>query len=183
MGEALVINGDGADKNTLLEEGIEDADGYICATDSDELNLIYCVIAKSLGAKKTIAVVTRKDYQGLTASMPVDAVVDPNEALANLILRIVHYPKHTLAYSMIENIDAEMLEVVLPEGLPLVGMTLAQLKLQKGVVVSLLARGQQVLVPSGATKLLAGDRVILFALTDIMHEAAKLFGAEDSHEV
>ena len=182
LGEALVINGDGADRNTLLEEGIEDADGYICATDSDELNLIYCVIAKTMGAKKTIAVVTRKDYQQLTASMPVDAVVDPNEALANLILRIVHYPKHTLAYSMIENIDAEMLEVVLPEGLPLVGMTLAELKLQKGVVVALLARGEQVLVPSGATRLLAGDRVILFALTDMMHDAAKLFGADDNHE-
>ena len=178
LGEALVLNGDGADRKMLAEEGIEDADGYICATDSDELNLIYCALAKRMGAKKTIAVVKRKDYQNLTECMPVDAIVDPNEALANLILRVVHYPRHTLACSMIEDINAEMLEVVLPENLDLIGKTLAEIKLQKGVVIALLARGERVLVPSGATQLLAGDRVILFALTSMMPDAAKLFGAD-----
>ena len=178
LGEALVLNGDGADRKMLTEEGIEDADGYICATDSDELNLIYCALAKRMGAKKTIAVVKRKDYQNLTECMPVDAVVDPNEALANLILRVVHYPRHTLAFSMIEDINAEMLEVVLSENVALVGKTLAELRLQKGVVIALLARGERVLVPSGSTQLLAGDRVILFALTSMMPEAAKMFGAD-----
>ena len=178
LGEALVLNGDGADSKMLMEEGIEDADGYICATDSDELNLIYCALAKRMGAKKTIAVVKRKDYQNLTECMPVDAIVDPNEALANLILRVVHYPRHTLAFSMIEDINAEMLEVVLSENVELVGKTLAELKLQKGVVIALLARGERVLVPSGATQLLAGDRVILFALTSMMPEAARMFGAD-----
>ena len=178
LGEALVINADGADKTMLTEEGIEDADGYICATDSDELNLIYCALAKKMGAKKTIAVVKRKDYQNLTDCMPVDAIVDPNESLANLILRVVHYPRHTLAFSMIETIDAEMLEVVLHEDVELVGKTLAQIKLKKGVVVALLGRGERILVPTGATQLLAGDRVILFALTSMMPQAAKLFGAD-----
>lgn len=178
LGEALVLNGDGADEKMLAEEGIDNADGYICATDSDELNLIYCALAKRMGAKKTIAVVKRKDYQNLTDCMPVDAIVDPNEALANLILRVVHYPRHTLAFSMIEDIDAEMLEVVLHENIELIGKTLAELKLQKGVVVALLRRGEEVLVPTGATQLLAGDRVILFALTSMMPDAAKLFGAD-----
>lgn len=178
LGEALVINADGADKLMLSEEGIDEADGYICATDLDELNLIYCAIAKRMGAKKTIAIVKRKDYQEMTQCMPVDAIVDPNEALANLILRFVHYPKHTRAFSMIEKINAEMLEVVLPENIDLIGKTLAQIKLKKGVVVALLKRGDNVFVPFGSTQLLAGDRVILFALTEMMPEAARLFGAE-----
>ncbi|MBQ7220448.1 MAG: Trk system potassium transporter TrkA [Synergistaceae bacterium] len=184
LGEALVLNCDGADRKVLAEEGIADSDCYICATDSDELNLIYCALAKNMGAKKTIAVVKRKDYQNLTECMPVDAIVDPNEALANLILRVVHYPRHTLAFSMIEDIDAEMLEVVLSDKVGLVGKTLMELKLQKGVVVALLARGERVLVPTGATQLLAGDRVILFALTSMMPDAAKMFGAdmESKHE-
>ena len=177
FGEALILNADGADKNVLSEEGIEDADGYVCATDSDELNLIYSVIAKKMGAKKTIAVVKRKDYQELTQHIPVDAIVDPNDALASLILRVVHYPTHTRAFSIIEKINAEMLEVVMPENNALIGKTLAELKLQKGVVVALLGRDDKVLVPTGATKLLAGDHVILFALTSMMPEAAKLFSA------
>ena len=178
LGEALVLNGDGIDKKMLSDEGIEEADAYICATDSDELNLIYSAMAKKMGAKKTIAIVKRKDYQELTQIMPVDVIVDPNEALANLILRVVHYPRHTKAFSIIERINAEMLEVVLHEDNELLGKTLAQIKLQKGVVVALLGRGDKVLVPTGSTQLLAGDRVILFALTSMMPEAAKLFGAE-----
>lgn len=182
FGEALVLNIDGADKKALTEEGIEEADGYICATDSDELNLIYSAMAKRMGAKKTIAIVKRKDYQEMTECMPVDAIVDPNEALANVILRVVHYPGHTLAFSMIERINAEMLEVVLPGDISLIGKTLAQIKLQKGAVVALIGRGDKVLVPTGATQMLAGDHVILFALTEMMPETAKLFGAKLSHE-
>ena len=178
LGEALVLNCDGIDKKVLSDEGIEDADAYIAATDSDELNLIYSSIAKLMGAKKTIAIVKRKEYQELTKATPVDAIVDPNDALANLILRVVHYPRHTKAFSIIERINAEMLEVILHEDNELIGKTLAQIKLQKGVVVALLGRGDKVLVPTGATQLLADDRVILFALTSMMPEAAKLFGAE-----
>ena len=178
LGEALVLNCDGIDKKVLSDEGIEDADAYIAATDSDEINLIYSSIAKLMGAKKTIAIVKRKDYQELTKATPVDAIVDPNDALANLILRVVHYPRHTKAFSIIERINAEMLEVILHEDNELIGKTLAQIKLQKGVVVALLGRGDKVLVPTGATQLLADDRVILFALTSMMPEAAKLFGAE-----
>ncbi|MBQ9418932.1 MAG: Trk system potassium transporter TrkA [Synergistaceae bacterium] len=178
LGEALVLNCDGIDRKVLGDEGIEEADAYVCATDSDELNLIYSAMAKGMGAKKTIAIVKRKDYQELTQSMPVDVIVDPNEALANLILRVVHYPRHTKAFSIIERINAEMLEVVLHADNELIGKTLAQIKLKKGVVVVLLGRGERVLVPTGATELLAEDRVILFSLTSMMPEAAKLFGAE-----
>ena len=180
LGEALVLCGDGADSRMLVEEGIDGAEGYICATDSDELNLIYCALAKKLGAKKTIAVVTRKDYQNLTDCMPVDAIVDPNDALANLMLRIVHYPQHTLAYTMIEKIDAEMLEVVLPGNAEVTGKSLMELRLKKGVVVALIGRGESVIVPDGRTVMTEGDRVILFALSSMMPEAARLFGAESA---
>ena len=129
LGEALVLNCDGIDKKVLSDEGIEEADAYVAATDSDELNLIYSSIAKLMGAKKTIAIAKRKEYQALTQAMPVDAIVDPNEALANLILRVVHYPRHTKAFSIIERINAEMLEVVLHEGNELIGKTLTQIKL------------------------------------------------------
>ena len=178
FGDALVINTDGADSRTLDEEGIDGADAYVCATDSDEVNMIYCALAKKMGAKKTIAVVKRKDYQSLIGSVPVDAIVDPNASLANVILKYVRYKNHALAYSMMENIGAEMLEVVLSEDVPLCGKTLAQIKLKKGAVVALIGRKNEILVPDGSTYLLAGDHVILFALTDMMPETAKLFGAE-----
>ncbi|MBR1671604.1 MAG: Trk system potassium transporter TrkA [Fretibacterium sp.] len=178
LGGALVLNGDGADPALLREEGIDEADGYVCATESDELNLVYAALAKSMGVGKSIAVVRRKLYEDLPDLMPVDAVVNPNEALASVILRMIRYPGHTRALSVIEKIDAEMLEVVLPEGNRLTGRPLAGLGLPKGVLVALMGRGNRVLVPTGATQMQAGDHLILFASTALMREAAELFSEE-----
>ncbi len=175
LGEALVLNGDGADKKLLSDEGIEEADGYVCATDSDEINLIYAGLAKKMGVKKSIAIIKQKRYQDLSEKLEI-ATVDPNEALASLILRVVHYPGHSRALSIIEEINAEMLEFIMPENNELTGKTLAELKLQKGVLLALMARENKIIVPTGATKLLAGDNVILFASSDLMRKAAELFG-------
>lgn len=178
FGEALILNIDGADKKSLLEEGIDGADAYICATDSDELNMIYCVMAKEMGAQKTIAVVKRSDYQSIAGIMGISSAVNTNTSLANVILQYVRYKDHALAYTMVDGINAEMLEVLLPDNAPVNGRTLADIKLGKGAVVALIGRGDDVLLPAGNTKLLTGDHVILFALADIMPKTAELFGAE-----
>ena len=174
LGEALVIWGDGAEKGLLNDEGIANADGYVSATDSDELNLIYAALAKKLGVKKSIAVVKQKRYQVLAESLDI-AIVNPNEALAALILRMVHYPGHTRALSIIEKINAEMLELVMPENNKLTGRPLMSLNLPRGVIIALMERGEKILVPDGSTQLLPGDHVILFASTDLMRQTAELF--------
>ena len=174
-GDVIVLNGDGADKNLLSEEGISDADGFVCATESDEVNLVYAAIAKSMGARKSIAVVRRRQYQEMTDLMPVDAVVDPNEALASVILSTIRYPGHTRALSVIEKINAEMVEIVLPRNHPLEGKPLFELKLPKGVLLALIGRRKSIFVPTGATTLEAGDRIILFASTELMPETVALF--------
>lgn len=178
FGEALVLPADGADKRILLEEGIESSSAYICATDLDELNMIYCVIAKELGAQKTIAVVKRSDYQAIAGTMGISSAVNTNTSLANVILQYVRYGDHALAYTMVDAIKAEMLEVVLPSDAPVTGRTLAEIRLGKGTVVALIGRGDEVLLPAGNTKLCENDHVILFALSKMMPSTAKLFGAE-----
>ena len=178
FGEALILNIDGADKKSLIEEGIDGADAYICATDSDELNMIYCVMAKEMGAQKTIAVVKRSDYQSIASVMGISSAVNTNTSLANVILQYVRYKDHALAYTMVDGINAEMIEVLLPDNAPVKGRTLADIKLGKGAVVALIGRGDEVLLPAGNTKLMTGDHVILFALADIMPKTAELFGAE-----
>ena len=180
LGEALILNGDGADEALLREEGISEADGYVCTTESDEVNLIYATIAKSLGVHKSIAVVRKRRYLNMPDLMPVDAVVDPNEALASVILRYIRYPGHTRALSIIEEIDAEMLELVLPEAHKLIGISLADLGLPKGVLVALIGRGQRVFPPSGLTELQAGDHLILFASTSLMREAVNFFDGDEA---
>jgi trk system potassium uptake protein TrkA len=108
--------------------------------------------------------------------IPIDAVVDPNEALASVILRYIRYPGSSKALSIIEKIDAEMLEVALPEGHPVEGVALSELRTPKGVLVALVGREKGVFVPDGATRLKGGDHVILFASTAQMPTAAEFFG-------
>ena len=178
FGEALVLAADGADKRVLTEEGIEGCSAYISATNSDELNMIYCVMAKEMGAQKTIAVVKRADYQSIAGAMGISSAVNTNTSLANVMLQYVRYENHALAYMMVDKIKAEMLEVELPPEAPVTGHTLAEIRLGKGAVVALIGRGEEVLLPAGNTKLTENDHVILFALSEIMPGTAKLFGAE-----
>ena len=178
FGKDLVLNIDGSDRRALHDEGIEGADAYICATSSDELNMIYCAMARRMGARRTIAVVRRRDYSEVASDMGISAAVDTYASLSNVILQYVKYQSHALAYSMIDRINAEMLEVSLRKDVSVVGHTLAELKLRKGAVVALIGRGDEILIPGGATELREGDRVILFAVSDIMNDTAELFGAE-----
>ena len=171
----LFLHEDGIQREVLQEEGIEEADGYVCVTDSDEVNLVYAAMAKAMGVRKSIAVVRRRLYRDMPKYMPVDAVVDLNEALSSTILRTIRYPGHARALSIIEKIDAEMLEVVLPAKHSRAGIPLSDLGLPKGVLVALLGRGKRVFVPMGSTKLEPGDHLILFASTALMREAVELF--------
>jgi trk system potassium uptake protein TrkA len=119
--------------------------------------------------------VRRRLYQDMPGRMPIDAVVDPNEALAAVILRYIRYPGNSKALSIIEKIDAEMLEVVLSENHALEDRPLSELSIPKGILVALVGRKEKVFVPDGATRLKAGDHVILFASTDKMPVAADFF--------
>ena len=176
LSRTLVLCGDGADENLLRQEGIAEADGFVCATESDEKNLLFAVMGKALGARKTIAVVRRKIYMKLDSYMSVDAIVNPNTALASVILRQVRYPSGSGALSIIEKIDAEMLEVSIPDKSPAIGRPIMNLALPKGILIALIVRRGEVFVPVGATVLQKGDKAIIFATSDLMSEAMDCLG-------
>ena len=134
------------------------------------------VVGKALGARKTIAVVRRKIYMKLDNYMSVDSIVNPNSALASVILRYARYPTGSGVLSIIEKIDAEMLEVVIPERSPAVGRTIMSLGLPKGILIALIVRKGDTFVPVGATVLQKGDKVIVFATSDLMSEAMESLG-------
>ena len=103
----IVLVGDGADDELLKYEGIEDADGFVTTTTSDEANILMGVIGKALGARKSIAVVRRDIYNRLDDYITVDALVNPNEALASIIMRYIRYPSGAASLSIIDKIGPE----------------------------------------------------------------------------
>ena len=169
----LVLCGEGADDELLQQEGVNEADGFVAATESDEANLMLGVVGKSLGARKSIAVARKTLYQRLDPYISVDAIVNPNQALASVILRYVRYPSGTGTLSIIEKIDAEMLELYISDQSPALGAPVAALGLPSGILLALVVRKGRVFVPGGTTLLQADDRAIVFATSDLMDTAVE----------
>lgn len=174
----VVLVGDGADEELLKYEGIEDADGFVSTTKSDEANILIGVVGKALGARKSIAVVRRELFNRLEDYLTVDALVNPNEALASTIMRYVRYPSGASAFSIIDKIGAEMIEVTIPDGSKSVERKLADVGLPKGTLVALLLRDEELIVPSGDTIMHSGDRVIIFSNSKTLPKAISILGVK-----
>jgi len=176
----IVLVGDGADEELLRREGVEGVDGFVATTANDERNILMGVIGKALGANKSIAVVRRGFFEKLDKYLPVDAMVNPNEALASVIMRYVLYPSAAGGLSIIERIDAEILEVTISKDSSALGVKISEIGFPKGALIALVYRRGQVFVPTGDTKLEDGDQVVLFASSDKMQQALDILGVKVS---
>jgi trk system potassium uptake protein TrkA len=172
----VVLVGDGADEALLKYEGIEDADGFVTTTTSDEGNILMGAIGKALGARKSIAVVRREIFNRLEDYITVDAMVNPNEALASVIMRYIRYPSGASSLSIIDKIGAEVVEVTIPHDSSVVGKTIMNIGLPKGALLALLARDDDLVVPYGNTEIMGGDRVIIFSNSKILPKAVDMLG-------
>jgi trk system potassium uptake protein TrkA len=179
LSKAMVLWGDGADEELLLREGIAAAGGFVAATESDEVNLTLAVLAKSLGVRKSIAVIRRKNYMKLSEYMPVDAIVNRNDALSSVLISAVRFPGHANTLAILDQIGAETIQVTIPEDSPAIGVELKDLSLPSGALLGLVMRGKQaqnIFIPTGNSSLRAGDKVILFATIEVSDASLMALG-------
>ncbi len=170
----LVIRGDGRNIDLLAQEGIVDMDGFIAVTEDAETNIITCLMAKHLGAKKTIAQVDNIDYIPLTHTIGLDSLINKKLIAANTISRFV---KKTNVISNITlfGIDAEVWEFVVSEGATVTKKPIKDLKLPKNVILGGAVRGDEGFIIVGDTQLHEKDKVVVFALPEVYHKLEKLF--------
>lgn len=173
---AMILCGNGADAEFLKSEGITDADGCVAATEHDETNLMLAVLAKTLGVSKSIAVVRNHNYLGMTNHIPVDAIVNRNQTLADVITRSVRYPGTSNVLTVLEEISAEAVETAVAEGSTADGKKLMELTMPEGSLIGLLDRGGEMLIPTGQTELRGGDKIIIFGTAASMEAALAIFG-------
>ena len=173
---AMILCGSGADAEFLKSEGITDADGCVAATEHDETNLMLAVLAKTLGVSKSIAVVRNHNYLGMTNHIPVDAIVNRNQTLADVITRSVRYPGTSNVLTVLEEISAEAVETTVASGSTADGKKLMELTMPEGSLIGLLDRGGEMLIPTGQTELRGGDKIIIFGTAASMEAALAIFG-------
>ena len=185
--DAMAMVGDGTSYTTLREAGIENADVLIAVTDSDEKNLLCCVIGKRTGNLAAIARVRNPVYSNerdfLQKGFGLAMLINPESAGAEEMGRIFRFPSaidiETFAKGKIELLTVRIPEKSLMVGNPL---TYIHQKLRTDVLVAVVRRKGQVIIPSGDFVIEAGDLVSVIAEHEQAHEFFRKIGIE-THRV
>ncbi len=171
---ALIINGDGSDLELLREENIGDTDLFISVTDDDRLNILSCLIAKSLGVKLTICKIKRSDLMPLVDQIGIDIVMSPLMLTAGAILKYVRRGDIVSITVMGEEMS-EMMELVAQPGSIAAGKKLSKIKFPSGSVLGAIVRENQVIIPSGEHEIKPYDHLMVFSILKSIQKVEKLF--------
>jgi len=169
----LVINGDGADKELLQEENVNGADFLVALTGDEESNILISLLAKALGAKKTITRVSKLSYIPLISAIGVDTVVSPRLSAVRAILQFIRRGK-IITVAPLRGEHAEAIEAEALETSEIVNTPLHKVKFPKGALVGAIVRKEQIIIPRGDSIILPGDRLIIFAMREVVPKLEKL---------
>lgn len=171
----LIINGDGRDTALLSEEGIENTDAFIAVTGNSETNILACLHAKKFGVRKTIAEIENMDDLPLAQKMGVNSVINKKLIAAGHIHAHV-LSKHLTSVQCLSDIEAEILEFVVPANSPVTKANLNTLNFPKDAIIGGLIRDNNLaLIPKGNTRIKAGDKVLVCCMPDTINKASKFF--------
>ncbi len=161
------VIGNGASSQVLKEAGVSYADLFIGATNHDELNILCCIIAKKLGAKKTIARASKPEYLDLFKSegdLGLSLMVNPQYETALEISRMLRFPS-AIKVNEFSNGKVELVEFRVSEDSDLVGLSLKHLgdKFKAKVLICAAQREGKAIIPTGDFVIQAEDRLFLTA--------------------
>ncbi len=160
----IVLHGDGADEDLLLEESIEDTDVFCAVTNDDEANVLAAMLAKRLGARKVLALINRAAYVDLVQSGPIDIAISPQQATIGTLLTYVRRGDVAAVHALRRG-AAEAMEAVAhgdSTSSKVVGRMVDEIQLPGGVSIGAIVRGDEVLMAHHDTVIEDEDHVILF---------------------
>ena len=180
--DCMGIIGNGASHEVLEEAGVSSADLFISVTESDELNLLCCMIAKQFNKRlATIARVRNPDYGKevpyLRSKLSLDMIINPEYEAAVEAARILFLPA-ALSINSFAHGSAEIVKIKIPEGNVLDGKTVAYLgsNYTNDLVIVGVERGDDVTIPNGAFELSSGDIISFVATRKVCHTFLKSIG-------
>ncbi|MBI9057894.1 MAG: Trk system potassium transporter TrkA [Labilibaculum sp.] len=172
--DALVINGDGRDKELLKEEGIHKMDAFVAVTGNSETNILACLLAKKMGVKRTIAEVENIDYIDLADNIGVGTMINKKLLAASYIYRftmdadVQHCKWLTVS-------DAEVVELVAKPNSKITRDDLMNIDFPEDANIGGIIRGEEGIIAAGDTRIMAEDKVVIFTMPSAIKKVEKLF--------
>ncbi|NIP73530.1 MAG: Trk system potassium transporter TrkA [Gammaproteobacteria bacterium] len=177
LAKTIVLLGDSADEDLLLEENIENTDVFCALTNDDEANILSSMLAKRLGARKVMSLINRSSYVDLVENV-IDIAISPQQATIGSLLAHVRRGDVVVVHSLRRG-AAEAIEAVAhgdARTSRVVGRAIEQIKLPPGTMIGSIVRGDEVIVPHHDTVIEPEDHVILFLVDKKrIPEVEKLF--------
>ncbi len=174
LGKSIVLNGNVLDKNLLEQAGIKRSDAFVALTNNDNVNLISSVIAKEMGSKQTLTLLTDNNYNDLQSKLEIDTFINPRATTISSILRYLRRGRIRDAHSLC-NGEIEVLETEVVDASPLIGKTIKEADIPDGLRFGAILRKESVIRPDGDTRIELHDRIVLFSLADSIHDVEHLF--------
>ncbi|VAX01543.1 Trk potassium uptake system protein TrkA [hydrothermal vent metagenome] len=164
--KTLVLLGDAADEELLLDEHINHTDVFCAVTNDDEANILSAMLAKRLGAKKVMALINRAAYVDLVQSGIIDIAISPQQATIGSLLTHVRRGDVTAVHSLRRG-AAEAIEAVAhgdKSSSRVVDRAIEDIDLPPGASIGAVVRGDEVIIAHRDTVIQAEDHVILFVV-------------------
>lgn len=162
--DVMGVEGNGAIYQVQIEAGIKNADLLVATTNSDELNMLCCLIAKKAGNCHTIARVRNPEYSNeiryIAEELNLSMSINPELAAATEISRLIRFPS-AIKIDPFANGRAELMKFIIPEDSILNNMQVYEVvpRLHCTILICAVERGQEVIIPGGSFTLKSGDKI------------------------
>jgi trk system potassium uptake protein TrkA len=177
LNKAIILHGDGSDQELLREENIQNMDVVITLTNDEETNILTSLLAKRMGAAKTITKISKVSYLPLMSMIGLEQVVSPRLSAVNTILQHIRRGKVISAKS-IKNEQAEIMEAVALETSEVVGKPIKKINIPKGALITGIIRNDTVIIPSGESVIEPNDRIIIFSTRQAIPKIEKILAVK-----
>ena len=164
LDRALVLQGDVTDEALLEAENVSDMDLFVAVTNDDENNIMSCLLAKRMGARRVVSLINRRSYVDLLHAGEIDIAISPAQTTIGTLLAHVRRGHVAQVHSLRRGV-AEALEAVVHgdrESSRCVGRRIEEIDLPNGAAIAAIVRGDEVVMAHHDTVVRAEDHVIVF---------------------
>lgn len=164
--KAMIINGDGTDRELLAEEGLAKAEGFAALTNMDEENVMLALYAKSMSKAKKITKVNRNTFDTIIGSLNIGSLIYPKHITSETILQYVRAMQNSIGsnvetlYRLVDG-NAEALEFVIKGKSEVTDIPLQELQLKPHILVCAINRKGKIIIPKGQDCIQKGDSVVI----------------------
>ena len=165
--KTMIINGDGTNKELLLEEGLANTEAFVALTNIDEENILLALYARKQSRAKSIVKIDRSSFDEVIRELDVGSIIDPKYITANYIIRYVRGMRKNSTENSIETLykildgRAEAVEFLIEPDCPLIGQKLKNLQTKDNLLIGCITRKRRVLIPGGDDSFQPDDSVIV----------------------